>query len=54
MIYKITLKIVAVLIYFYMCGMLFNHVNAWLGIGGVLIGGVFIIDRVIKKIKKNL
>ena len=51
MIYKITLKIVAVLVYFYFCIQAYEHVNAWIGIGGALFGGVFLLDQLIKKIK---
>lgn len=53
MIYKITLKVVAVSAYFYMCGLMFNHFNAWIGIGGVVLGVIFLIDRLIKYLKNK-
>ena len=51
--YKIAIKIVAVLVFLYGCGYMFNHFNAWIGIGGAVLCGVFLLDQLIKFLKKK-
>ena len=53
MFYKTALKIIATILYFGGCGLLFNHVEAWLGIGMTVLGIVFILNYFIQKIKKE-
>ena len=51
--YKTVLKVVLVFVFFYGCGYMFNHFNAWIGIGGAVLGGVFLLDQLIKLLKKK-
>jgi hypothetical protein len=54
MIYKIALKVIAVLVYFYICVQLFNiYCMPWIGIGGAILGGIFLLDQLIKLLKKQ-
>jgi hypothetical protein len=52
--YKIALKVIAVLVFFYGCAYMFNHCNAWIGIGGAVLGGIFLLDQLIKLLKNKL
>lgn len=50
---KIILQIIAIIIGIYLGTWLFNHINAWLGIGFLIIEVLIILNYILNKIKQN-
>lgn len=51
MVYKLSLMVVAIFAYLYGSIWAFNHLNAWIGIGMGVLGGVFLLNQITKLFK---
>lgn len=54
MIYKIGLSIMAIIAFFVGAIWTFNHINAWIGIILGILGTLFLIDKLVKIVKKQI
>ena len=50
---KVILQAIVIIIGIYLGTWLFNHINAWLGIGFLIIEVLIILNYILNKIKQN-
>lgn len=53
MVYKYSLILILILVFFYGTFWVFNHLNAWLGIFLFIFGVIFLIDRLFKLLNNS-